>query len=1201
MAVASATLVVGLTVIPLVASTESADAQPWGDWDPGYIITDANFYAGGAMSATEVQAFLNSQVSTCTAGYTCLKDFRQSVPSMGANAYCGGLSGGSMTAAQLIASVAQSCNISPKVLLVLLQKEQSLVTATSPSATKYAKATGFSCPDTAPCDPAFASFFYQVYYAARQFQVYRLRPDSFNFRAGGTYGILLNPNAGCGRKTVTIANAATAGLYNYTPYTPNAAAMANLYGTGDGCSSYGNRNFWRMWWDWFGNPREKSGPEYIADLYAAQGGASGWLGVALSDPTSLPGGWMQAFAGGSLYWTASGGTQIVSGDMLAKYSSSGGPAGWLGWPYGSGATAATAHHVSGAWQWFQGGTMYWTAGSGAHVIRGAMKDYFGSLGGLVGRLGWPTSDETRVASGGGGVWQSFTGGSAFVRDTRATSATWDALGDYYVTRGGPQGSLGWPEGNEVPWTANGATGSYQYFQAGTVYSRDSLVVTVASGPLRIAYGASGGSSGPLGWPTADQVCTSDGSCSQTFQGGGLYRTATYGAFAVYGGMFAHYTSMGGPSGSLGWPTGVAACAPSGSCVQAFEAGVVTWTSGPGGGTASAPAAHRVDGAIGVTYTTMGGESGRLGSATSGVFRGLSGAWQLFEGGIIVAHGSTAVPVVGDGWAKYRDSGGPLGWLGLPVAASVSWSANATDGEYQDFENGIVYVSPGIGSAAAIATGPIRVAYGAGGGSSGPLGWPIGDAGVIPGGMVQQFQGGAIYANGTMATRVVGATAAHYSALGGSAGWLGWPIATELPWSANGLTGSYQDFQHGLVYSSPAGVAAVPSGPVRSAYSAAGGSTGRFGWPVSDPTCDGSRCEQVFQGGRIYSSGKTGFGMVEPVLGAYLATGGTSGDLGWPSSAPVPWVANGVSGSYTYFDGGLIYSSAATGTVVLLSGPIRTSYSNEGGGVSYLGWPTANAVCDSSGRCEQAFQGGRIFQSSGVAHPLSGSTLTKFQALGGTSGWLGWPVSRAIQWTANGVTGSYTGFDNGLIYDSAATGTYAVRSGPIRASYGAVGGSTGVLGWPVGDEVCDSAGNCVQPFQGGEVQAIMVGGTQYGVAGPMLTAYRAAGGSAGSLGQPASTALSAKAADVTIGGRVEIGTTGAWQYFASTAVIMYWTPENGVHTMGTGPIRTFYGDLGGLAGSQLGFPISEQACAGGTCTQDFEHGRIVSDTSGTRLA
>jgi LysM repeat protein len=52
---------------------------------------------------------------------------------------------------------------------------------------------------------------------------------------------------------VTIRNQATAGLYYYTPYTPNQIAMVNLATAGDSCSSYGNRNFWRVYNYWF-NP-----------------------------------------------------------------------------------------------------------------------------------------------------------------------------------------------------------------------------------------------------------------------------------------------------------------------------------------------------------------------------------------------------------------------------------------------------------------------------------------------------------------------------------------------------------------------------------------------------------------------------------------------------------------------------------------------------------------------------------------------------------------------------------------------------------------------------------------------------------------------------------------------------------------------------------------------------------------------------------
>ncbi len=241
-----------------------ASAASGGDFDAGEIISDALFFDGEAMSAEQVQRFLDARVPLCDtwrAGrgehqppFTCLKDYRQGVPTMPADEYCAAIEGGSMSAAQLIAAVGRACGVSQKVLLVLLQKEQSLVTDRWPWRLQYEHATGFSCPDSAPCDPRFAGFFYQVYYAARQFQLYRLHPESYNFVAGTTVAIQYHPNPDCGAVEVVIANQATAGLYNYTPYTPNEAALRSLYGSGDECSSYGNRNFWRLWTDWFGAP-----------------------------------------------------------------------------------------------------------------------------------------------------------------------------------------------------------------------------------------------------------------------------------------------------------------------------------------------------------------------------------------------------------------------------------------------------------------------------------------------------------------------------------------------------------------------------------------------------------------------------------------------------------------------------------------------------------------------------------------------------------------------------------------------------------------------------------------------------------------------------------------------------------------------------------------------------------------------------------
>jgi hypothetical protein len=281
------------------------------------------------MSASQIQDFLNVKVPTCdtygqqtiydsaygdtvtrqvyssrrgvSTPFTCLKDFRADTTNIAPESgICSGYAGATNeSAATIIYKVAQSCGISPKVLLVTLQKEQSLVTDDWPWPTQYEKAMGAFCPDTSPCNSGYGGFFKQVYYGANRFKVYGANPTYFNYRANRNNIIYFNPGpcqtysgsnctkyygnkydsngnsvpdiTYCGSTTVYIANQATADLYIYTPYQPNYAALhpdsgpTGLYGTGDMCSAYGNRNFWRMFNDWFGNTY---GLDYYASYYA---------------------------------------------------------------------------------------------------------------------------------------------------------------------------------------------------------------------------------------------------------------------------------------------------------------------------------------------------------------------------------------------------------------------------------------------------------------------------------------------------------------------------------------------------------------------------------------------------------------------------------------------------------------------------------------------------------------------------------------------------------------------------------------------------------------------------------------------------------------------------------------------------------------------------------------------------------------------
>jgi LysM repeat protein len=250
---------IGVTALDVTApSASAADASRF---DPGLIISDSVFYDFGTMKVSDIQRFLESKVPTCKAksgAPTCLKNYVEDiVEKPGEDGKCLPMvAKPAQTAAQIIYEVARACSINPKVLLVTLQKEQGLIQSVNPTPYMYKAAMGFGCPDSDPaiCGKVHSGLFNQLYKAAGQLQWYGDSRGSFTYmKVGRTSNVRYSPNASCGTKPVLIKSIATTALYYYTPYTPNDAALKNLYGTGDSCSAYGNRNFWRFYTDWFGS------------------------------------------------------------------------------------------------------------------------------------------------------------------------------------------------------------------------------------------------------------------------------------------------------------------------------------------------------------------------------------------------------------------------------------------------------------------------------------------------------------------------------------------------------------------------------------------------------------------------------------------------------------------------------------------------------------------------------------------------------------------------------------------------------------------------------------------------------------------------------------------------------------------------------------------------------------------------------------
>lgn len=252
------------TEISAYLSDQATMARQYG-FNPGLIISDNEMFDSTSMTTDEIQDFLGTRGVRCS-GSECLATKTFETKDEESDSLCSGYTASSDEgAADIISGVAQSCRINPRVLIVMLQKEQGLVTAADPEESNYTIAMGLSCPDDGDCDTAYYGFFNQVYGAAHRLRYYQAHFTDYSYRPRTTDYIQYNPNESCGGSKVYIENDATAMLYIYTPYQPNEAALAGLAngtgGEGDACSTYGNRNFTLFYNAWFGDPTRGEGAQ----------------------------------------------------------------------------------------------------------------------------------------------------------------------------------------------------------------------------------------------------------------------------------------------------------------------------------------------------------------------------------------------------------------------------------------------------------------------------------------------------------------------------------------------------------------------------------------------------------------------------------------------------------------------------------------------------------------------------------------------------------------------------------------------------------------------------------------------------------------------------------------------------------------------------------------------------------------------------
>jgi hypothetical protein len=268
--IASQVLLIALLVGGLAhASLASAQQAPDPAFNPSMIVPDSAFTDVGTFGTAEgIQNFLQQKGSVLantspeflaklkepdTLTKVGLEDPQPNLTRL-------------RTAAELIYDAGTKFGLNPQILLVILQKEQSLITGNFSSETSLQRALdralGFGCPDYEGCGEIFLSFYRQIFGSFdaegnRWLGASASLMKSFNTEVGGnstTYGrpivrtsrvgntITLDNTMGgysgiSQQQTVTLGNFATAALYRYTPHVFN-----------------GNYNFWKFYSMWFKYP-----------------------------------------------------------------------------------------------------------------------------------------------------------------------------------------------------------------------------------------------------------------------------------------------------------------------------------------------------------------------------------------------------------------------------------------------------------------------------------------------------------------------------------------------------------------------------------------------------------------------------------------------------------------------------------------------------------------------------------------------------------------------------------------------------------------------------------------------------------------------------------------------------------------------------------------------------------------------------------
>jgi GH43 family beta-xylosidase len=266
----------------------------------------------------------------------------------------------------------------------------------------------------------------------------------------------------------------------------------------------------------------------IREKWESLGAENGFLGEPLTDELGTPDGVgrYNHFQRGSIYWTPTTGAHEVHGAIRDKWAALGWERSPLGYPTSD--EQVTVDGV-GRVSFFQRGTIFWHPAVGAFAVYGAIGDKYRSISYERG-YGYPVTDELGTPDGIG-RFNHFQRGSIYWTPSTGAHLIYGAIRDKWASLGWERGFLGYPLTDELGTPDR--VGRFNHFQRGSIYWTPTTGAHEVHGAIRDKWASLGWERSSLGYPTSDEIPTPNGKGRMNhFQRGKIYWYPTTGAYVL---------------------------------------------------------------------------------------------------------------------------------------------------------------------------------------------------------------------------------------------------------------------------------------------------------------------------------------------------------------------------------------------------------------------------------------------------------------------------------------------------------------------------------------------------------------------------------------------------------------------------------------------------------------------------------------------